>query len=464
MKERELKTVVGLFDDMAQAKRAALDLEGAGIPHNDISIVANNEGGKYAPVSTDTTTADTGHGNAVGRDALVGAEIGGVAGLLMALTGFAIPGLGWIAGAGWLMALILGAGTGAVIGGIVGALTNVGVPAEDASHYEEGVRRGGTLIAVKAQDAVAHRVAQILGDDGAVNIDERAEQYRQEGFKPAPAVAAAPAVPSMPRPAPATNLAANQGEKVLPVVKEEVEVGKREVQSGGVRVYTHITQQPVNEQVNLREERVDIERRPVDRPVSPGDMGAFKEGTVEVRETSEVPVVSKQARVVEEVVVGKEVTNRTQNIQETVRQTEVKVERLPGTEHTSRTSSYDTYASDFRKDFQTNYGSQGASFEQYEPAYRYGQDLSGNAAYRGKDWTSIEPEIRRDWETRRPNTWDRFKNSIRYAWDKSTGSERGGIQTGGRTLDGAQDTRGVTEKMADAVTGDRTDDKTGRPV
>jgi len=172
-----LKTVVGLFDDMAQAKKAALDLESAGVPHNDISIVANNEGGRYAPVDSDTTsTADDG-GHAIGHDALVGAEIGGVAGLLMAITGFAIPGLGWIAGAGWLMATILGAGTGAVIGGLVGALTHVGVPEADAAHYNEGVRRGGTLLAVKARDDEAQRVAQILGDDGAVNIDERAAQY-----------------------------------------------------------------------------------------------------------------------------------------------------------------------------------------------------------------------------------------------------------------------------------------------
>jgi len=473
-----LKTVVGLFDDMAQAKKAALDLEAAGIPHNDVSIVANNEGGRFAPVDTSTTTtSDTGSGNAIGRDALVGAEIGGVAGLLMAITGFAIPGLGWIAGAGWLMAILLGAGTGAIIGGLVGALTQVGVPEEDAAHYNEGVRRGGTLLAVKAQDAVANKVAQIMGDDGAVNIDERAEQYRQEGFVPTPATAqtttaqttTAPTVNTTPRVpnVPATASQSTQdraGEKVLPIVNEELQVGKREVQRGGVRVYTHVTQQPVQEQVQLREEHVNIERRPVDRAVNPNEMAAFKEGSIEVRETAEVPIVTKQARVVEEVVVGKETTTRTENVQDTVRRTDVQVEKLPGSEHTSRTRDYNTYVSDYRRDFQTNYGNQGSSYEQYEPAYQYGHELASNTTYRGRDWATIEPEVRRDWESRRPNTWDRFKNSIRYAWDKGTGSERGGIQTGGRDLDGTPDTRGVTEKMADAVTGDRIDDKTGRPV
>jgi len=179
-----LKTVVGLFDDMAEAKTAALNLENAGISHSDVSIVANNEGGRYAAV--DTAPSDSTRGHAVGHDALVGAEIGGVAGLLMALTGFAIPGFGWIAGAGWLMAAILGAGTGALIGGLVGALTDVGVPEADAAHYNEGVRRGGTLVAVKAQDTEATRVAQILSDAGAVNIDERAAQYEQPVSLPAP--------------------------------------------------------------------------------------------------------------------------------------------------------------------------------------------------------------------------------------------------------------------------------------
>lgn len=191
-----MKTIVGLFDDMEQAKSAALSLERMGVAHNDISLVANNENGRYAPTgaaTTGTTTAGTGApavtGHAIGHDAVVGAEIGGVAGLLIGLTGLAIPGLGWIAGAGWLMGLVAGAGTGAVIGGLVGALTHVGVPHEDASYYNEGVRRGGILVAVKAQDDQAQQVAQVLSQGGAVNIEERAAQYRREGF----VVPAAPA-------------------------------------------------------------------------------------------------------------------------------------------------------------------------------------------------------------------------------------------------------------------------------
>src|SRR5206468_9807774 len=137
---------------------------------------------------------------------------------------------------------------------------------------------------------------------------------------------------------------------------------------------------------------------------------------------SEQPVITKQPRVVEEVVVGKQATERTETVRDTVRRTDVDVQPISGMEHTSRTRNYDTFATDFRNDYQTRYASQGGSYEQYEPAYRYGYDLSAMPNYRGRDWTTIEPEIRQDWETRQPNTWDRFKNSIRFAWERATGA------------------------------------------
>lgn len=178
-----MKTVIGAFDSSIQAEKAAQDIVNAGFTRDDISIVANNEGGQYAPI-TETTTDGTVTGHAVGRDAKVGAEWGAGIGFLVGLTGLAIPGLGWIAGAGWLMGTLLGAGTGAVIGGLVGALTHVGVPEEEAIHYTEAVRRGSVLLAVRAADDQAVRIANILQSDGAINIDERGAQYRQEGFVP----------------------------------------------------------------------------------------------------------------------------------------------------------------------------------------------------------------------------------------------------------------------------------------
>jgi hypothetical protein len=174
-----MKTVVGLFDDFTQARNAAVDLENRGISHDDISVLANNEAGAYG---TNPGLGEHGMGHAVTRDAGVGAEIGGVVGLLAGLSLFAIPGLGFIAGAGWLAGMFTGAGLGAVAGGLIGVLTHVGVPATDAAYYNEGIRRGGVLVAVRAQDNAASQVAQMLNRAGAVNIDERAGLYRREGL------------------------------------------------------------------------------------------------------------------------------------------------------------------------------------------------------------------------------------------------------------------------------------------
>lgn len=118
--------------------------------------------------------------------------------------------------------------------------------------------------------------------------------------------------------------AANDGETVIPIIEEQLRLGKRPVESGTAHVRTSVTEVPVEESVTLREENVTVERRPVDRAVENAP-AAFKEGTFEIKEMAEVPVVSKEARVVEEVVVGKNVTERQETVSETVKRTEVEV-------------------------------------------------------------------------------------------------------------------------------------------
>ena len=121
---------------------------------------------------------------------------------------------------------------------------------------------------------------------------------------------------------------AAEGEEVLPIVEEQLRVGKRTVESGGARVRTNIEEVPVSEQVNLREEHLHVERRTVDRPASEADFTAFKEGEIEIAEYAEVPVVAKEARVVEEIGIGKEVSERAEVISETVKRTDVEVDRV----------------------------------------------------------------------------------------------------------------------------------------
>jgi uncharacterized protein (TIGR02271 family) len=131
-----------------------------------------------------------------------------------------------------------------------------------------------------------------------------------------------------------------EGEARLPVVEEEVRIGKRQVERGGVRVRTEVSEKPVEEQVSLREEHVRVERRPVDRPATQADLNqALSEKNLEVTERAEEAVVQKHARVVEEVVVGKEQTERTETVRDTARRTDVEVEKVdPAVEQTRKTT------------------------------------------------------------------------------------------------------------------------------
>ena len=121
----------------------------------------------------------------------------------------------------------------------------------------------------------------------------------------------------------------------IPIIEEELQVGKKTVQTGGAYIKSRMVEKPVEETVNLQEERVFVERTPVNQPADVTDFDAFKEGTIELKEYAEVPVVSKEARVVEEITVGKEVNERDETIHDTIRKTEVEVENLNQPKHTT---------------------------------------------------------------------------------------------------------------------------------
>ncbi len=169
-------TVSAMFDRYSDAKAAINRLEAAGIPHDNISIVSNDAEHRQHHGSDDAT------GTGAGTGASLGTLIGGGAGLLAGLGLLAIPGLGPVVAAGWLASTALGAGVGAATGGLVGALTGAGVDEADAHVYAEGVRRGGTLVTVRAEDSMAAQAADILDDHGTIDIDERQTGWRNEGW------------------------------------------------------------------------------------------------------------------------------------------------------------------------------------------------------------------------------------------------------------------------------------------
>jgi uncharacterized protein (TIGR02271 family) len=213
---------------------------------------------------------------------------------------------------------------------------------------------------------------------------------------------------------------AAEGDVRIPVVEEQLQVGTRQVERGGVRLYTRVTERPVEETVRLRDETVHVERRPVDRPASEADLAAAKEGTIEVTETDEEPVVRKQARVVEEVVVSKDVQEHTETVQDRVRRTDVNVEPL-GAEHATTSRDLAAYERDFRTHATTAFASRGQAYEYWAPAYRYGYELAADPRYRDRDWAAIEAEGRRDWEQHHQGSWEEFKEAIRYGWEKVRG-------------------------------------------
>jgi hypothetical protein len=131
-------------------------------------------------VANENRPVDDASGAAAG--AITGGVVGGAAGLAVSLAGLAVPGIGPIIAAGPIVSLLTGAGVGAVAGGLIGGLTDMGVPRPDAEYYAEAVRRGGALVTVRADDTRAERAAEIMRSHGAIDIERRAEQWRERGW------------------------------------------------------------------------------------------------------------------------------------------------------------------------------------------------------------------------------------------------------------------------------------------
>ena len=231
------------------------------------------------------------------------------------------------------------------------ALKDLFLPDEDRATYAEGLRRGGYIVTVQADSAQYETAIDILDDEGTVDLDQRAQSWRQEGWTGAGygrgttgslssgAIGAASTTTGLgtggttagrsgatPTAGLDRGAQARTGQdEVVQIGEEELKVGKREVSHGRVRVRSYVVETPVSEQVNLRQENVQVERRPVNRPVGGAD-NLFRERTIEAEERAEEAVVSKEARVTEELVVKKDVGQRTETVSDKVRRTEVEVE------------------------------------------------------------------------------------------------------------------------------------------
>lgn len=184
---------------------------------------------------------------------------------------------------------------------IVATITDRGFDKEDARGYAEAVSQGKKLLAASVAEEKAEKIVAIM---------DRYESAGQEGGE---------------------RRETRSGEETVPVVEEELQVSKREVGRGGVRVSTRVSEKPVERNVRLREEEVEVEQSKADRRLSPEEAErAFKEKTVELTATGEELEVEKEARVVGEVSLSKRVQEREEKVQDTVRRTEVEVEEIEG--------------------------------------------------------------------------------------------------------------------------------------
>jgi len=335
------KTVVGLFDSIQTADTVIDELRDAGAGPDHLSVVRQD-------TSDLGLSGDAGSQGTTASGAAVGGGMKGLRGLLHGSRPHTAPGMGSIRASGHLAQHLTGNS------GLLDALKAHGVPDDEAHFYSEGVRRGSTLVMARVHDDDADEVSDVMQRHGAVDIHSRRNHFQQSGWKQFDHTAKPLSHDEITRehetyrksmtgstPAAATTNK-REGEVAIPVVEEQLAVGKREVERRGVRVYTHVTEKPVAETVRLREEHIRVERRPVDRAVTPGQVDALREGSIEMTERSEEAVVSKTARVKEEVVVSKEAVEREETVRDTVRSSDVRVEEVGGTGTTRNTGTTGT--------------------------------------------------------------------------------------------------------------------------
>ena len=266
--------------------------------------------------------------------------------------------------------------------------------------YDEAARRGATALLVDFDDAdspSAQTALQIIQRHHPIDLEGGANQSSAQGATAQVAATQATATRST-QPTSTAATRSQEGKQVVPVVEEKLQVGKRVVNRGGVRIHTKITEKPVQEQVNLQQERVNVERRPVDRPVTNADE-AFRDRTVEVQTRGEEAVVGKQARVVEEVVVNKDVEQRQQTVRDTVRRSDVEVEKL-NPDEVGQTRSMSAGSANFSAD-------------------DFAAEVARDQRFQGRDWNSIENDVRTTYQQRYPQgAWDRMKDEISRGYNR----------------------------------------------
>lgn len=189
---------------------------------------------------------------------------------------------------------------------------------KNANNYTNAAADADSIVTVHADDDErAREAAFVLDKNGAIDIDGTSTTENRENF-----------VESDGRVSNFQNGVHQQTGTTIPIIEEQLQIDKRVVETGGVRVRSQIIEKPVEENVRLRNQYVIVNRHSVNREVTDKDFSSFREGEIEFLELAEVPVVAKHARVVEEVEIGSQVSEHEETVQETLRRTDVEIEEI----------------------------------------------------------------------------------------------------------------------------------------
>jgi len=352
-----VKTVVALYDDYEEAQRAVEDLVKAGIDRSSISIVAGDSEGMNASRLT-----PKGDGSDTGAEgAATGALLGGIGGAILGITALAIPGIGPVVAAGPLIAGLVGAGVGAAVGGLVGALVDAGLPQENAGYYAEGVRRGGTLVSVEAEDNEVDRIIDILDLHDPVDINERVSSWRQQGWS-------------------GFDSSADQ------TADREWAASRHE------EFASEPGPSPTRTSFNESNSRTNGGTYPAST-TEQMQTGSFANGGS--KQSSDYPIQEQSMS---------DSTYRTGD---------------PAWRGAQRPYDVSSYDEDFHNHYQTYFVATGILYEEFEPAYRYGYTLATDPRFEGRDWSEIEPEARTYWTNYHSDSpWEKFKDAIRHGWEE----------------------------------------------
>ncbi len=287
------QTVIGIFNSASEAQNAVDQLLSKGFTKDSVNISTGSSAGSSSMGGTTGSSMDNTSGSSMGSTSGSATD-----NFMGTTTGSSLSG-----STGYSSGTNEGNETG--IGRFFRNL--FGGDNDESDRYSRVAERS-TVVTVYAKSTTeAETAARLLDQYGAVDVDDQDKQYNKS--------------------AGAYDSTDATG-KTISIIEENIQVGKREVETGGVRLRSRIVETPFTENLSLREEHVKVERTKVDRAATNADLTNFQEGTIELTERSEVPVVNKEARIVEEVSLGKDVEHREETIKDTVRKTEVDVEQI----------------------------------------------------------------------------------------------------------------------------------------